>query len=99
MTVEVDGIKIDEIGTAKLFILARGRRGENEAEDRIALTKLLLLFRGQGLIDGLEKAKELFRQSTDIRGGCKSMSVGNACRCFLCLVDNELWQKELEAEK
>jgi len=35
-------------------------------------------------------AKELFKVSTDARGGCKILSKGQQCRCFLCLLDAEI---------
>ena len=47
-----------------------------------------------GLLTGLKKAKVLFRDSTDAKGGCKTLSQGEACRCFLCLVDAEIAEAE-----
>lgn len=81
---------IDEVGAANLFILSRGRHGDTEREDRDVLVSLLREFGMQGVLLGLEKSKALFRDSTDAKGGCKLLSQGEACRCFLCLVDNEL---------
>jgi hypothetical protein len=48
----------------------------------------------QGCLVGLKKAKELFRGSTDAKGGCKVPSQGNACRCFLCVCDEEILKAE-----
>lgn len=81
---------IDEVGAANLFLLARGRGGVNEAEDRAALIALLREFGRQGVRVGLEKSKELFRESTDATGGCRMLSRGDGCKCFLCAVDAEL---------
>ena len=44
------------------------------------------------LVEGLLRAKEEFRLSTDSRGGCKILSLGDACNCFLCRIDNLLAQ-------
>ena len=81
---------IDEVGAANLFIAMRGRSGESQQEDRDCLVRLLRVFAFQGVKAGLAKAKDLFRDSTDARGGCKMVSSGEKCRCFLCLADNEI---------
>lgn len=81
---------IDEIGAARLFLLARGRVGENEAEDHAALTQLLRTFASQGVKVGLERSKEIFRKSWDSAGACQIISKGDDCRCFLCLVEREI---------
>ena len=81
---------IDEVVVANLFVRARGRSGEHEIEDRDALVLLLREFAMQGVRVGLKKSKELFRISTDAGGGCKMLCQGDDCKCFLCLVDNEL---------
>lgn len=38
--------------------------------------------------EALEEAKQLFRQSTDAKGGCRMLSQGDDCKCFLCLCDS-----------
>ena len=81
---------IDEVGAANLFILARGRGGPNQTEDRDVLVRLLREFAFHGVRLGLEKSKDVFCSSSDARGGCKMLSLGDACECFLCKVDNEL---------
>jgi hypothetical protein len=43
-----------------------------------------------GYIEGLVEAKNLFKKSTDARGGCKIVSKGSDCECCLCLIDNEI---------
>jgi hypothetical protein len=52
------------------------------------------LFMLSGILVGFRKAKELFRASTDAKGGCKMLSQGSECKCFLCLVDNEITKAE-----
>ena len=81
---------IDEVGAANLFLMARGRGGENEPNDREALVMLLREFAAQGVRVGLEKSKDLFRKSSDSRGGCRMLLQGVDCKCFLCAVDAEL---------
>jgi hypothetical protein len=43
---------------------------------------------------GIEKAKEIYR--TIHRGGCRIISKGDDCDCFLCRCDNEV-EKRLDA--
>lgn len=81
---------ISEVGAANLFIMARGRSGSTQLEDRDVLVNMLREFGYQGVVMGLNKAKELFRESTDAKGGCRVMSEGYACNCFLCKADREL---------
>lgn len=83
---------VDEVGAASLFLMARGRGGENDIQDRDALVALLREFANQGVRVGLEKSKALFQDSTDARGGCKIYSQGDECKCFLCAVDEELFR-------
>lgn len=51
-----------------------------------------------GIVIGLKKAKEIFRESLDSRGGCKLLSKGDECRCFLCLCDVEIARAEKETQ-
>ena len=80
---------VDEVGAANLYVMTRGRSGDTQMEDRDALVNLLREFGCQGVLVGLEKARDLFRKSSDARGGCKKLSLGYACECFLCFVDKE----------
>lgn len=49
-----------------------------------------------GILTGLKKAKEIFRTSTDAKGGCNMLSQGGECNCFLCLCDAEIERAEQE---
>lgn len=42
----------------------------------------------QNYIRGLTWAKRLYQ--TLYPGGCKIISLGDDCRCFLCQIDNEI---------
>lgn len=84
------GFTIDEAGAANLFILSRGRGGDTQKEDRDVLIRLLREFAVQGVLIGLKRSKDIFRDSTDAQGRCKLLSQGEECKCFLCLVDKEL---------
>ena len=75
---------------ARLFCLARGRGGDNAAEDTAALACLIREFALQGFMQGMQRAKEEFRHSSDSAGGCKMLSLGDACNCFLCRIDKAL---------
>lgn len=50
---------MNTMGYAKLFLMARGRGGENADEDLVALTKLLDFYAKnsyqQGVVDGMER--------------------------------------------
>lgn len=46
--------KVDTLGAARLFIMARGRGGENVQEDTLALAILLEEFAKAGFQQGLE---------------------------------------------
>ena len=39
-------------------------------------------------VDGIKKAKEIYRLIHT--GGCKIISKGNCCGCFLCQCDKEI---------
>lgn len=64
---------IDEVGAANLYILSRGRGGSIQEEDRTVLVRLLREFAMQGVLIGLKKSKDIFRQSEDASGGCKML--------------------------
>ena len=83
------GFTIDEVGAANLFIMSRGRHF-NQTEDRNVLVQVLREFARHGVRSGLQKSKELFRSSSDARGGCLMLSKGRQCDCFLCKIDAEI---------
>ena len=95
MTEKPESYLIDEAYAAQVFLAARGRGGDTEAKDRACLAELLKGFADGGVLNGLELAKTLFRQSIDSTGRCKRLPVqlvsdGDHCQCFLCLVDREM---------
>lgn len=49
-------MKCDHLGAARLFLLARGRGGENHMEDLVALATLLEEFANAGYRKGIEEA-------------------------------------------
>ena len=46
----------------------------------------------QGLMRALVDVKEIYKETNS--GGCKMLSKGDACLCFLCRVDNMLLATE-----
>jgi hypothetical protein len=82
---------LNEMASARLFQLARGRGGDNAAEDTAALAQLLREFALAGVTVGLERAKAEIRLSSD-GGRCKMLSLGDECNCALCRVDGQLKQ-------
>jgi hypothetical protein len=79
---------MNAIGAARLYLMARGRGGANYEDDLGALTELLTLGAQSGYRTGLEKAKEIYREIHP--GGCRMLSQGDACECFLCRCDREI---------
>ncbi len=77
---------IDPMGAARLFLLARGRGGENHHDDLSALSAIITQFSLVGFSLGLEKAKEVYREVHS--GGCEILSKGGDCKCFLCRCDD-----------
>ena len=88
------GFTVDEVGIANLFIMTRGRSGPTEIEDRNVLIAILREVALQGVMIGLRRSQEIFRESSDAKGGCKMLSSGEDCNCFLCKIDNQLSIKE-----
>lgn len=75
------------VGAAGLFLLARGRGGVNAKEDHAALTQLLIEFASTGALAACMRAKKLYRERHS--GGCRMLSQGDLCDCFLCAIAAE----------
>jgi hypothetical protein len=84
--------ELDALGAARLFLMARGRRGANQDEDLAALARLLTLGAQSGYRAGLERAKGFYREVHN--GGCRMFSEGSGCECFLCKCDREAERAE-----
>ncbi len=66
--------------TARLFLVTRGRGGENEKDDLEALTKLIDLI----LEDNIKHIKEYYLLK---HPETKNLDHGDLCGCFLCYLD------------
>ena len=77
---------MNPLAAARLFLLARGRV-DNRAEDEAALTALIADYAMSGYQLGLEFATNAYRSRHS--GGCKMLSQGDACNCFLCCCDQQ----------
>jgi hypothetical protein len=77
---------------AAMFVMARGRGGPNDREDAAALSDLLTLYSAEGFRVGLLRAKDVYRALHS--GGCRLLSRGDACDCFLCRIDDLIAQAE-----
>lgn len=74
---------MDAQQVAKLFFLARVP--DASQDDAAAYAALLDEFALSGYRQGLEMAKSIYREMHP--GGCKMLSQGELCECFLCRCD------------
>lgn len=72
-------------GAAALFLATLS--GELSSFDVGRLARLIEEFAVVGYRVGLEEAKGIYRELHP--GGCKMLSQGEGCWCFLCRIDNK----------
>lgn len=70
---------------ARLFLLTWCSTSPEEAQHKLA--ELIDTFTLEGYRCGLAHAKNIYQ--TLHSGGCKMLSQGDDCTCFLCQVDKE----------
>ncbi len=79
---------MNPIQIARFYLMARGRGNANYEEDLEALTGLLLECGMAGRRGCLEWCKDRYRELHP--GGCRLLSQGESCQCFLCQCDEEM---------
>lgn len=69
-------------GAANMFMFLRPGKRE---EDRSYLATLITEYARDGYLRGLQEAKKRYREFHS--GGCRMLSQGEECECFLCEID------------
>lgn len=88
MSTSTDKIKFTYTPEGVAALVLKGIGAPASMTEVQILSRILQSSFNQGLIDGLEKAKEVYKEFHS--GGCRMYSKGDACECFLCRVDNLL---------